>query len=63
MYTEGGYHPIEIGNVLNDRYEIVDKLGYGGWSTVWLARDSRQKRYVALKVGIADSLPYEIDAL
>ncbi|KJZ74356.1 hypothetical protein HIM_04118 [Hirsutella minnesotensis 3608] len=62
-YTKGGYHPIEIGNILHDRYEVVDKLGYGGWSTVWLARDSQQKQYVALKVGIADSLPHEIDAL
>ncbi|KJZ76458.1 hypothetical protein HIM_04187 [Hirsutella minnesotensis 3608] len=38
-YPEGGYHPIEIGNILHDRYHIVDKLGCGGWSTVWLALD------------------------
>ncbi|KAM4055869.1 kinase [Hirsutella rhossiliensis] len=62
-YTKCGYHPIESGNVLHDRYDIVGKLGYGGWSTVWLARDSRQKQYVALKVGIADFLPHEIEAL
>ncbi|KAK2771986.1 hypothetical protein FQN53_004823 [Emmonsiellopsis sp. PD_33] len=48
-----GYHPVMIGDVLHDRYHIVDKLGFGGYSTVWLARDSRYDRYVALKVGIA----------
>ncbi|KAK2800030.1 hypothetical protein FQN50_008269 [Emmonsiellopsis sp. PD_5] len=52
-YVPGGYHPVMIGDVLHDRYRIVDKLGFGGYSTVWLARDSRYERYVALKVGIA----------
>lgn len=32
-----------IGDVLHERYQIVDKLGYGGYSTVWLARDVQQK--------------------
>ncbi|PYI30888.1 kinase domain-containing protein [Aspergillus indologenus CBS 114.80] len=54
-YRPGGYHPIMIGDLLHDRYYIVDKLGFGGYSTVWLAQDTRQKQYVALKVGIADS--------
>ena len=63
-YAEGGFHPIHIGDVLrNRRYQIVDKLGQGGWSTVWLAHDSRQKEYVALKVGIAESLPHEVEVL
>ncbi|RCI08652.1 hypothetical protein L249_4798 [Ophiocordyceps polyrhachis-furcata BCC 54312] len=62
-YSEGGYHPVEIGNVLHDRYHIIDKLGYGGWSTVWLARDSVKERYVALKVGRADSLGNETETL
>lgn len=44
-----------IGDVLGDRYQIVDKLGYGGYSTVWLARDVDRAIYVALKVGISDS--------
>lgn len=52
-YVFGGYHPIMIGDVLHDRYSIVDKLGFGGYSTVWLARDTRLERYVAVKVGIA----------
>lgn len=41
-YRPGGYHPINIGDSFNnDRYVIVRKLGWGHFSTVWLARDSR----------------------
>ena len=35
---------------LAGRYEIVRELGAGGMSTVYLARDVRHDRYVALKV-------------
>lgn len=33
------YYPVKLGQVLNDRYEIFHKLGYGTYSTVWLAVD------------------------
>lgn len=37
-YCHGGYHPVRIGDVFNNgRYKIVSKLGYGVYSTVWLA--------------------------
>ncbi|PYI04456.1 kinase domain protein [Aspergillus sclerotiicarbonarius CBS 121057] len=62
-YGPGGYHPIMIGDVLRGRYRIVDKLGFGGYSTVWLALDSCLHRYVAVKVGIADSLLQETNIL
>lgn len=62
-YRPGGYHPINIGDVLNDRYRVADKLGFGGYSTVWLALDTHLKQYVAIKVNIADSLPRETKAL
>lgn len=62
-YQPGGYHPIMIGDVLHDRYRVVDKLGFGGYATIWLAQDSLLERYVALKVGIADSLPRETRVL
>lgn len=40
LYKPGGYHPIHINNHLQDaRYEIIDKLGFGAFSTVWLTRD------------------------
>lgn len=39
-YRRGGYHPIHLGTYLQDgRYKILHKLGFGGWSTVWAARD------------------------
>lgn len=62
-YRPGGYHPVMVGDLLHDRYRIVDKLGYGGYSTVWLARDTHMERYVAVKVGIANSLPQETKIL
>lgn len=54
-YIPGGYHPIMIGDVFRDRYRVVDKLGSGGFSTVWLARDTKLSCYVAVKVGIVKS--------
>ncbi|KAJ5180238.1 hypothetical protein N7492_003448 [Penicillium capsulatum] len=59
-YRHGGYHPIMIGDMLYDRYRIADKLGFGGYSTVWLAQDTHSKQFVAVKVSIAESLPHEI---
>lgn len=39
-YIEGGYHPISLGDYLKDgRYKVLHKLGWGGYSTVWAARD------------------------
>lgn len=50
-YCKGGYHPVHVGDLLSDgRYLIVRKLGWGHFSTVWLARDIRMARHVALKV-------------
>ena len=39
-YRPGGYHPVRIGEVYNNRYEIQRKLGWGHFSTVWLAVDT-----------------------
>ena len=54
-YCIGGYHPVSIGDRLNDRYRVVHKLGHGSYSTVWLARDERLQRLVAVKVSTADA--------
>lgn len=35
----GGYHRVIIGDKFNDRYVVVEKLGWGHFSTVWLAKD------------------------
>jgi len=54
-YRKGGYHPVYTGDVYNDRYTIVKKLGWGHFSTVWLAVDSgvpedHPNKLVALKI-------------
>lgn len=41
-YCKGGYHPVHVGDTFSDgRYLIVRKLGWGHFSTVWLAKDSK----------------------
>jgi len=56
LYTEGGFHPLDLGDELqNGRFTIVHKLGFGGYSTVWLARDNVKEKYVTLKVSIAQA--------
>ncbi|KAF6842745.1 serine/threonine-protein kinase SRPK3 [Colletotrichum musicola] len=49
-YKESDYFPALIGQVLRDRYQIVGKLGYGRFGTVWLARDLEGRRHVSLKL-------------
>jgi serine/threonine-protein kinase SRPK3 len=51
-YKKGGYHPVEIDDVLNTRYKITAKLGWGHFSTVWLAMDikSEEDKPIALKI-------------
>src|SRR5215218_6485675 len=39
-----------IGTVLSARYRLESKLGSGGMSTVYLARDETLERWVAIKV-------------
>ncbi|KAE8307956.1 protein kinase [Aspergillus transmontanensis] len=54
-YKAGGFHPISLGDSFQDgQYTILRKLGYGQYSTVWLAKDSKHQKYVALKVLRAD---------
>ena len=64
-YGQGGYLRVRIGDKLNNRYIIESKLGWGHFSTVWLATDllAPQKsirRFVALK--IQKSAPHYLDA-
>ena len=40
----------EIGNVLGDRYRLIELLGQGGMATIYRARDSQLERDVAVKV-------------
>ena len=52
-YCPGGFHPINIEDEIEGRYKVVHKLGNGGFSAVWLARDKLAERYVALKIIVA----------
>jgi len=38
-YKPTQFYPVRIGEVFNSRYQVVGKLGYGAYSTVWLCRD------------------------
>ncbi|KAJ5123206.1 kinase-like domain-containing protein [Penicillium atrosanguineum] len=50
-----GFQPVLIGDTLKDKYRVVHKLGYGTFSTIWLANDERIRHYAAVKVGRADT--------
>ncbi|KAL3435230.1 kinase-like domain-containing protein [Aspergillus tetrazonus] len=55
-YRPGGFHPVYIGDVFKDRYKVLNKIGYGVYSTVWLVRDLKpslpgaEHEFHALKV-------------
>jgi serine/threonine-protein kinase SRPK3 len=70
-YCSGGYHPVNLRDKFQNRYRVIQKLGFGVYSTVWLANDERfqpsllitivltfvsTNRHVALKVMTADAL-------
>ena len=41
---------IKLGMLIGDRYEILDKIGTGGMSDVYKAKDQKLNRFVAVKV-------------
>ncbi|XP_068170950.1 SRSF protein kinase 1b [Antennarius striatus] len=49
-YCKGGYHHVKIGDLFSGRYHVIRKLGWGHFSTVWLAWDIQEKQFVAMKV-------------
>ncbi|KAJ5755267.1 protein kinase [Penicillium manginii] len=59
-YRQGGYHPVTLGKCLKfGRYKVLHKLGWGGYSTVWAARDQRlcklvEQTYIAVKISVAE---------
>ncbi|KAJ9670953.1 hypothetical protein PVL29_027102 [Vitis rotundifolia] len=68
-YRKGGYHAVRIGDPFSGgRYIAQRKLGWGEFSTVWLAYDTRSSKYVALKiqksaVQFAQAALHEIEVL
>ncbi|KAK3941447.1 putative Serine/threonine protein kinase [Diplogelasinospora grovesii] len=45
------WYPVRMGEVIDSRYQVLAKLGFGSVSTVWLCRDLRRShKYVSLKI-------------
>lgn len=40
-YDPVDFYPVRLGEVLNDRYEVLGKIGYGSKATVWLCQDTQ----------------------
>lgn len=56
-YKPGGYHPAFKGETYKDsRYILMRKLGWGHFSTVWLAKDMKTHSHVAIKIVRSDKI-------
>lgn len=49
-YGVNGYHPAHVGEILDSKYVLLKKLGWGHFSTVWLAFKLSDKQLYALKI-------------
>ncbi|KAH9050454.1 kinase-like protein [Lactarius hengduanensis] len=50
-YNYGGYLQVKVADAFKDgRYTVVRKLGWGHFSTVWLVKDTLERRHSALKI-------------
>ncbi|XP_075430473.1 SRSF protein kinase 3-like isoform X2 [Ascaphus truei] len=49
-YCPGGYHLVKAREMLNRRYQVMHKVGWGYFSTVWLCRDVQKNKCVAVKI-------------
>ncbi|KAE9966880.1 hypothetical protein BLS_006763 [Venturia inaequalis] len=50
VYEDGIFFEIHVGDTYQERYIVLQKLGYGMSSTVWLVHDAFKNRYFAMKV-------------
>lgn len=46
-YLASSFYPVHLGQLFQDRYQAVTKLGFGSSSTIWLARDLRYVVHVS----------------
>jgi hypothetical protein len=49
-YHPNGYHPAHIGEIIDSKYVCLKKLGWGHFSTVWLAFKLSDRQLYALKI-------------
>lgn len=49
-YKIDGYHPAHVGEIIDSKYVLLKKLGWGHFSTVWLAFKLSDKQLYALKM-------------
>ena len=49
-YKVTGYHPCHVNEILDSKYICLRKLGWGHFSTVWLALKLSDKQLYALKI-------------
>ena len=59
-YRPGGFAPISIGELLNNRYRIVRKIGFGVFSIVYLSYDYTNKDFYALKISKSSEEDIEV---
>ena len=60
QYKLDGYHPVSIGEVFNNsKYVVIQKLGWGHFSTVWLVQEQKTNNYFALKIQKSKQNYYE----
>lgn len=52
-YEPGGYHPVDLFDILDSRFEVVYKLGFGGIAMVWLCYEFDAERWRAVKINAA----------
>ncbi|GJP96098.1 hypothetical protein CBS63078_568 [Aspergillus niger] len=52
-YSPQKYYPVQEGEIFNDRYQAIAKVGFGVTSTVWFARDLFESTHVILKIYVS----------
>ncbi|KAM3141029.1 hypothetical protein pb186bvf_006830 [Paramecium bursaria] len=58
-YEDGSHYSAFIGEILINRYVLLEKIGKGNFSIVWLAKDFKINQNVALKIIKQEKKYYE----
>lgn len=49
-YDKTGYYPGAVGEIMMSRYVLLERVGKGSFSTIWLARDVKSLTIVIIKI-------------